>query len=207
MADRARRHRSVTSHGSTGLKTDLPILKNASKAPLQKPLAGSRSSFCHPFPAKGSVDRPRLLSLIERGWRLNRTAVNPDTDRFVNVLTDELHAEVIEVEAGAECLTWQIPMHWSVRKGQLRRNDGTILADFADNPLHLWTHSISFSGQISREELFAHHIQTDNNRPDEIIYHYRNGYQFGAREWGFSLPFRIVKEMHDESYVLDIDGW
>jgi aminopeptidase-like protein len=186
---------------NTGEKTP-----DESTSDLLKPLVGSRSTFLHPFPAKGVIDRARLQSLVEQAWRLNRTAVNPDTDLFVNMLTKELHADVIEVQAGAECLTWQIPMHWSVRKGQLRRGDGTILVDFADNPLHLWTHSVSFSGRISREDLFANHVQTDQSRPDEIIYHFRNGYRFGVREWGFSLPYRTVKEMHDESYVVEIDS-
>ena len=206
MADRSRTHTSVIPYGSTTRHIGSPILKHASHPPVLTPLSGARSGYSHPFPARGVVDRDRVQSLIERGWRLNRTAVNPDTDRFVDMLTQELDAEVIEVEAGAECLTWQIPRNWWVRKGQLRRTDGTVLADFADNPLHLWTHSICFSGLITREDLFAHHIQTDHNRPDEIIYHYRNGYRFGAREWGFSLPYRTVKDMHDESYVVEIDS-
>jgi aminopeptidase-like protein len=147
-----------------------------------------------------------MVSLVERGWRLNRTAVNPDTDRFAAMLAEEFNAEILAVEAGAECLTWYIPRHWAVRKGQLRRQDGTVLADFADNPLHLWTHSIAFQGEISREELFAHHIQTDPARPEEILYHYRNGYRFEACEWGFSLPYRTVERMTDHTYVVEIDA-
>jgi aminopeptidase-like protein len=166
----------------------------------------SRSTFRHPFPEGGYVDRNRLYSLVERGWRLNRTAVNPDTDRFVAMLVRELGADQLAVEAGAECLTWRIPLHWSVRKAQLRRKDGTVLADFAENPLHLWTHSVSFQGEVSRVDLFANHIQTDPNRPDEVLYHYRNGYRFDAREWGFSLPCRTVEKMTDETYTVEIDA-
>lgn len=176
------------------------------RPPLMQPIPGSRSTFRHPFPAGGVVDRGRLQALVDRGWFLNRTAVNPDTDRFVTILAEELRADVLAVKAGTECMTWRVPMHWAVRKGQLRRLDGTVLADAADNPLHLWTHSVPFRGEVSREDLLSHHIQTDPNRPDEILYHYRNGYRFDAREWGFSLPYRTVEAMTDEAYVVEIDA-
>lgn len=121
------------------------------------------------------------------------------------MLAEELGGEILAVKAGTECMTWQIPMHWSVRKAQLRRLDETVLADFADHPLHLWTHAVPFHGEVSRAELLAHHIQTDPERPTEILYHYRNGYRFDSREWGFSLPYRTVEAMTDESYMVEID--
>lgn len=173
--------------------------------PVVATIPGSRSPFRHPFPRQGGIDRERVLSLISRGWRLNRTAVNADTDAFAAMLARELDAQVHAVPAGQECLTWRVPMHWRVNRAQLRRTTGEVLADFADNPLHLWTHSIPFAGEVSRDELLAH-IQTDPNRPDEILYHYRNGYRFDAREWGFSLPYRLVETLTDPTYVVDIDS-
>ena len=167
-------------------------------------IPGSRSTFRHPFPRHGVINRERVFSLISQGWFLNRTAVNPDTDRFVNILAPTLGAEVLAVPAGQECLTWRVPLRWRVNGAQLRRQNGEILADFADNPLHLWTHSIPFKGEVSRTELL-NHIQTDANRPDEILYHYRNGYRHDAREWGFSLPYRTVEALFDASYMVDID--
>lgn len=175
-----------------------------SKKPIITTSPGSRSPFRHPFPRHGCIDRNRVTSLIEQGWRLNRTAVNPDTDQYVTFLAQELDAKVLAVPAGQECLTWRVPMNWRVKSAQLRRKNGEILADFATNPLHLWTHSIPFKGTVSRDELL-NHIQTDPNRPDEILYHYRNGYRFDAREWGFSLPYRTVEALSDDDYVVDID--
>ena len=174
--------------------------------PLVKPLVGSRSTFRHPLPCRGFADRRRMRALIEAHWRLNRSAVNPDTDVLALTLADDMGGALVEAEAGSECLTWRIPSRWHVRKGQLRRLDGTVLADFAANPLHLWTHSIGFCGRISREELFESHLVSDPNRPDEFVYHYRNGYRHGAREWGFSLPYRIVETMTDPQYEVEIDA-
>jgi aminopeptidase-like protein len=59
---------------------------------------------------------------------------------------------------------------------------------------------------VSREDLLAHHVVTDPDRPDEIVYHYRNGFQYDVREWGFSLPYRVVASLGDESYQVEIDA-
>lgn len=166
----------------------------------------SLSTFRHPFPEDGGIDRARMRRIVEENWLLNRSAVNPDTDRCAANLCRELDATVLEVPAGAECLTWQMPMHWAVRKGQLRTTDGRVLADYAENPLRLWTHSIPYQGEIDRETLLAEHVATDPTRPHEFIYHYRNGFRFGAKGWGFSLEYATVEQMTDPTYVVDIDA-
>lgn len=172
-------------------------------------MRSSYSTFKYPFPASHTINKERMKNLVEKYWKLNRTAVNPDTDKLVSYLCKHLNAKVIEVRSGKECFTWRIPKHWNVRKGQLRKKDGTVIADFADNPLYLWSHSISFQGEVSKDELIKH-IYTDPNRPDEIPYHYFNAYRYDAEEWGFSLPYRMVQQLLlneevDEVYSVDID--
>ena len=116
-----------------------------------KTSSASRSTIRYPFPVVHGYDHERMMRLIEENWKLNRSAVNPDTDKFVAYLAGILDADILEVRSGEECLTWRIPEHWNVREGKLRRKDGTILADCRDNPLYLWTHSISYRGEISQE--------------------------------------------------------
>jgi len=147
-----------------------------------------------------------MRRLVERHWRLNRTAVNADTDRLAAYLCDELSARLVEAKSGQECLTWRIPKRWEVRKGQLRRKTGEVLADFAANPLHLWSHSVAFRGEIGRDALLDHHVCTDPARPDEVLYHYRNAYRFEAEDWGFSLSHRVVQGMTDPVYEVEIDA-
>jgi aminopeptidase-like protein len=145
-----------------------------------------------------------MQRLVEMHWRLNRTAVNPETDILAEYLRHHLDAQMVEAKSGTDCLTWTVPLCWRVRKAQLRRMNGAMIADFADNPLHLWTHSVAFNGTVSKSELLEQHIQTDPRRPDEIVYHYRNGYRSGAREWGFSVPYRKVAEMTDPRFEVEI---
>lgn len=165
---------------------------------------GVRSTFLHPFPSK-VADRKRMYDFVKRFWMLNRTAVNEDTDRLVYYLKEAFGGEVIEAQSGEEIDTWVIPLHWKVKRGILKTLRGEVLADYNHNPLYLWTHSVSFQGKVSRDELFEKHILTDPARPSEIPYHYRNGYKYGCREWGFSLPFDVVQKMEDPYYFVDID--
>lgn len=168
--------------------------------------SGPRSSFKYPVPALHPFDMGRVRHMIEQHWKLNRTAVNQDTDRLAAFLSTSLQADVLEARPGESCLTWQVPLHWRVRKGQLRSRSGDVIADYADNPLHLWTHSVSYSGTVDRDTLLSQHISSDPRRPDEFPYHYRNGYRYGAREWGFSIPFRRVEQMTDDAYEVEIEA-
>ncbi len=165
----------------------------------------SRSTIKYPFPEDIDFNVDRAVDFIKRFWFLNRTAVSPDTDKLVEFLKDDMDAEIIEARSGEEVLSWIVPKRWHVKKGVLKRTNGEVIVDFKKNPLFLWSHSISFKGRVSREELLEH-IVSDPMRPDEIIYHYRNAYKFDAHEWGFSLPFSVVKNMQDDFYDVEIEA-
>ncbi len=165
----------------------------------------SLSTFRYPFPKELLKKTDEMRLFIEKFWKLNRTAVNKDTDKLVEYLKKELDADIVEANSCEECLSWIIPENWNVIKGQLRTKEGDVIVDFNENPLYLWTHSTSFKGEISREELFDKHISTNINMPDDIVYHYNNGYKYKARDWGFSIPYNILKNMDDSSYIVDIE--
>ena len=166
----------------------------------------SKSTFKYPFPAHSLVNKERMLNVVSENYMLNRSAVSKCTDLLVQKLVAQLDAKVIEAQAGSDVLTWNIPNNWVVNKGQLRTLSGEVLADFENHPLHLWTHSISFNGKIDRTTLLRDHVVSDPRRPDEFMYHYRNGYRHDALEWGFSLPHRLVDSMTDDEYMVEIDA-
>jgi len=165
----------------------------------------SKSTTKYPFPINSSIDRKRMLDLVKDNFMLNRSAVNPDTDILTRRLAEALQGRVLESQSGSMCLKWTIPDNWNVRKGQLKTKSGKIIADFDDHPMYLWTHSVSFSGVISKQELIEKHILTNPRRPDEFLYHYMHGYQEGKKEWGFSLPYNTVKSLNEDEYVVEID--
>ncbi len=166
----------------------------------------SRSTTKYPFPCNSGIDRERMHSLVKDSFMLNRSAVNPETDVFSKRLVDILKGRTIESKSGSMCLKWTIPDNWNVRKGQLKTKNGKIIADFQEHPMCLWTHSISYNGTISKQDLIENHVFTDSDRPDEFLYHYMHGYQEGKREWGFSLPYSIVEGLDESEYIVEIDA-
>lgn len=167
----------------------------------------SKSTIKYPFPADWLPKGERMREWILPYWKLNRTAVNPDTDKFIEgIANDYPEAKVHELQSGSQCDgNWVIPENWAVKKGQLRRTNGEVLVDYDDNPLHLWAHSTAFSGKISREDLIDNHLVSDPNRPDEFLYAYPNAFCYQGRGWGFSLPYRLVESMTDKEYEVEID--
>ena len=98
---------------------------------------------------------------------------------------------------------WEIPLSWDVRVGQLFDPQGNKIADYFENPLQLFSNSISFSGKISKESLLKH-ICFDEKRPDLIPFHFRNQFRENIKEWGFCLPFNKVKKFSKGKYEVKI---
>ena len=80
---------------------------------------------------------------------LNRTAVSEDTDLLIGYLSDSYKATVIEASSNTDLIGgWRTPYNWKVNHARLTDDDGHVLIDFENHPLHLWTHSCSFKGKI-----------------------------------------------------------
>ncbi len=147
-----------------------------------------------------------MVELITRHWKGNRSAVNSETDLLIEEIRGRLDCSVREFPAGQEVLTWVIPHRWHVREARLEDTDGTVIADYAANPLHLWTNSVSFSGEVSRKEL-EQHLFHNPNRPTDVPYHFINGYRYNPHpdEWGFSLSTRDYEKLTASRYNVHID--
>ena len=116
----------------------------------------------------------------------------------------KLDAEIIKSKSGSEILSWIVPLYWKVKKGILKSKSGEIIADFKNNPLHLWTNSSGFSGIIAKSEL-DNHICTNKNKPDSIPYHYKFGFSSKPEGWGFCISYNDYIKMKDNEYVVEIE--
>ena len=94
-----------------------------------------------------------IKDIIKKHINTSRTPVSDENNALVLHVSDILSAKVISAKSGSEVLTWVIPEYHHVKKGVLKRLNGEVIADFHKNPLYLWTHSVNFSGTISRQEL------------------------------------------------------
>ena len=145
-----------------------------------------------------------MKELIKKHLYTSRSPVSDENNSLVQDIADELDAEIIKSKCGSEVLTWIIPLYWKVIKGQLKDKSGNIIVDFKNNPLHLWTNSVTFKGIISKHEL-EEHILTDKARPDLIPYHYKFGFSPKPQNWGFCIAYNEYIKMNDCEYIVDIE--
>jgi aminopeptidase-like protein len=139
-----------------------------------------------------------VLELMRDIWMENRAVLGPGYDAALERLGGELDLTVHEVPSGEDVWTWKVPEAWTAHEAWFEAN-GTRYADFAEHPLHLWSYSLPFEGEVSREELLRH-ITTDPARPDAIPYDFR----YYERDWGFCLPHNRLKELTEDSYRVHI---
>ena len=128
----------------------------------------------------------------------NRAILGPGYDAALERVGSELDLVVHEVPTGEDVWTWKVPEAWTAHEAWFESN-GTRYADFADHPLHLWSYSLPFDGEVSREELLRH-ITTDPTRPDAIPYDFR----YYERDWGFCLPHSKLDELTEDTYRVHI---
>lgn len=145
-----------------------------------------------------------LKELIKKHLYTSRSPVSDENNHLVQDVAAQLNADIIKSKCGSQVLTWVIPLFWKVLKGQLKDLSGNVLVDFKNNPLHIWTNSISFQGKITRQEL-ENHILTDKNRPDLIPYHYKFGFCSTPQNWGFCIAYNDYLKLQDNEYIVDIE--
>ena len=112
----------------------------------------------------------------------------------------------LHYQCGEDIYGWEIPPYWECNDAKLLDSSGKIIADKSRNNLEVFSYSPPYEGEISLEEL-NEHLLSDPNRPDAILFHFRNQYRHRNAEWGFSLPYKIRKGLKDEKYYVKIDSY
>ncbi len=105
-----------------------------------------------------------------------------------------------EVPTGTPAFDWSVPDEWNVRSAYLADADGTRIADYAVNNLHLVSYSEPVDATLTRAELEPH-LHSIPELPDAIPYvtsYYR-------RTWGFCLTQRQRDALGDGPFRIVID--
>lgn len=142
--------------------------------------------------------------MIKKHIYTSRSPVSDENNNLVMDIAAKLDAEIIKSKSGSEILSWIVPLYWKVKKGILKSKSGEIIADFKNNPLHLWTNSASFSGIIAKSKL-DNHICTNKNKPDSIPYHHKFGFSSKPEGWGFCISYNDYIKMKDNEYIVEIE--
>ena len=85
---------------------------------------------------------------------------------------------------------WRLPPRWNCEFAELRDQNGNLIASRNNKCLEVYSYSPSIDQWVSYEELVAH-LLTDSNRPESVIFHFRNQYRHWNPEWGFSIPYSV----------------
>ena len=146
----------------------------------------------------------RYISILEELINLNRHHISPDMDVAIDKLCKTYGGRIEEYNDDPD-LTWRIPPGYKVIKAELKDSKGNLICSHENNPLHLWSYSPSFSGVLNYSEL-SKRILIDFERPEAILFHFRNQYRFWKPEWGFSLNSKQYSMLDkNEKYHVNIE--
>jgi aminopeptidase-like protein/aminoglycoside N3'-acetyltransferase len=180
-----------------GLKTDRWLLTASAKSGknpvLIKPADTAR--FGVSLPENTSMEQ-----ILEALWRLPRDIISDGYDAALEALTAQIPMKVHEYPTGTHCWTWIIPEKWTCHKASLETIDGRQLFSYADNPLHVVSYSLPFTGEVSRIELFDH-LYTHSGIADAIPFKFK----YYDRDWGLCCSQDLKNSMTDDRYKVEID--
>ena len=146
----------------------------------------------------------RWRGALDKLWAMNRVHCSPETSeayRELALIYD--NTSVFGFASGDKSGSWTAPSAWHVESARLIGPDGTVVADWADNLLHLYAFSPPFSGVVSRDELEAH-LFSIPAKPDRIPFHFRNQYRHWDTEWGFCISQNVRDALPKGDYTIDI---
>jgi len=114
----------------------------------------------------------------------------------------EVPLEIHRYPSGQEFNGWAIPHKWTVQRAIIKSN-GRVIYDGKSSPLGVAHYSRSFLGALSLDELKPH-LFSRPDMPTAITYHCSWLYQPWREEWGFCLPYNLVKSLENGLYEVDL---
>ena len=144
-------------------------------------------------------DSARMMyGLMARLWPLHRTLNSDDTERAVGLCGEYLQGlpfSIHRYRPGTQVLGWPVPERYKVNEAWLEVA-GERVADFAKNPLHLLSYSLSqnIDGQLRD---IREHVWTSRKRPNAIPWEFK----YYERSWGFCLRQSDLDRFREDSPV------
>ena len=147
-----------------------------------------------------------LKPLLERLFPLHRTLASDGTDEALNLVGEAMPAEAqytIETYTpGTPIWTWTVPERYIVHEAYLEMENGTRIANFADNPLHLVSYSNPVHFWMEWKELEPH-LHVNEKFLDAVPWVFK----YYDRSWGFCLPKNVYDNLpRDQMYQAVINA-
>jgi aminopeptidase-like protein/spore coat polysaccharide biosynthesis protein SpsF (cytidylyltransferase family) len=123
----------------------------------------------------------QMQTLLSKLFPLNRSLLGQANRTTLDALTEFVPLVRKSRLTGEQVFDWEIPNEWSISAGSISAEDGRILVDFRDNPLHVVSYSEPINQELTLAELLPHlHV---HSIPDFIPY--RTAYYEST--WGFCI--------------------
>jgi aminopeptidase-like protein/aminoglycoside N3'-acetyltransferase len=142
-----------------------------------------------------------MPQMVDALWRLPRDIVSDGYDAALEALAGQVPMSVHEFPSGLECWSWIVPEKWACREAHLETMDGRRIFTSADNPLHVMSYSLPFSGVVEREELLRH-LHVHPTLPDAVPFIFK----YYERDWGLCCSRTMRDALRDEHYRVVIDS-
>ena len=143
-----------------------------------------------PLPARATMSE-----MVQALWRLPRDIVSDGYDVALAALGTQVPMTVHEIPSGTECWSWIVPEKWTCHDAWLETMEGRRLFSYADNPLHVVSYSLPFSGDVTRAELLAH-LHVHPKLPDAVPFMFK----YYERDWGLCCSANLRDSLTDERY-------
>jgi aminopeptidase-like protein len=142
-----------------------------------------------------------MKELLQELYPLRRDLVSNGFDKALNILSDQLPLEIVEVPSGTQCFDWIIPRKWEVDRAYVENSRGEKVVDTKDHPLHLASYSIPFEGKVERTKLLDH-VTSYSDRPELIPF----DQCYYEDDWKFCMTHNQLEELNDQEFYVQIDS-
>ena len=154
---------------------------------------------------EGATDSGRRMStLTEELFPQNRSIVGEGIKKGYRQLCRNFETQPVfhHFKTGTKIGDWAVPQGWQLNSFQVKCvNSGKIVVSPEDTNLRVWSHSLSFNGEISKSE-FLKHVKCHGELNDAIPY----VTAYYSDTWGFSLSQREINEMCEGPFQVEINA-
>ena len=141
------------------------------------------------------------IDLIKELFPICRSITGNGVRKTLSILSKYVPMEIHEIPTGTKVFDWVVPDEWNINKAFIECPDGSKIADFSKNNLHVMSYSEPIN-EVMSLEMLKDHIHTLPEHPEWIPY--RTMYY--DRSWSFCLSQNTLDSLSEGSYRAYIDS-